>query len=121
MLTNKQVRAIREAGAAGTPQREIADTYRISQPYVSQLTRGISRAGAGGPIKPMSREKANETITDSDVEAIRVEYARGCVTQSDLAKKYGTQIAIICKIVRGDIRPQVGGPITHMGGGRRLS
>lgn len=49
-------------------------------------------------------------LTDAQVVAIRLRYAKGRVTLEMLAQKYGVRFQQISRIVRGDRRPMQGGP-----------
>jgi hypothetical protein len=49
-VSDAEIREIRERYAAGTPQPELADTYDLTQPAISNIVRGLRRPDAGGPI-----------------------------------------------------------------------
>lgn len=51
VLTDAQVRELRELRAAGANQYDLAERFGISQALVSNLVRGLRRPEAGGPIE----------------------------------------------------------------------
>jgi hypothetical protein len=50
VLSDEQVRIIRERRAAGAPQQDLADQYGVSDGLISMIVRGLKRADTGGPI-----------------------------------------------------------------------
>ena len=58
-----------------------------------------------GEVNPAAK------VTDATVEEIRREYARGGVTQKEIADRVGLKFQTISKIVRGDRRRKQAGPI----------
>jgi hypothetical protein len=51
-------------------------------------------------------------LSDFDVLAIREMYARGNVTMKRIAIHFGTRLARVSKIIRGEARMRAGGPIS---------
>lgn len=51
VLTDEQVRELRELRAAGAPQSELAKRFGVSQAQVSRIVLGRQRRNAGGPIQ----------------------------------------------------------------------
>lgn len=51
ILTDEQVRKIREMRAAGAPQSELAEMFNVSQAQISRIVLGRQRRDAGGPIQ----------------------------------------------------------------------
>lgn len=51
VLTNQQVRKIREMRSVGAPQTELAELFKVSQAHISRICRGLQRREAGGPIQ----------------------------------------------------------------------
>lgn len=51
VLTDEQVRKIRELYASGATQQLIAEEFGVTQGHVNRIVLGLQRAAAGGPIK----------------------------------------------------------------------
>lgn len=51
ILTDEQVRKIREMRARGAPQSELAELFDVSQAQISRIVLGKQRKEAGGPIQ----------------------------------------------------------------------
>lgn len=49
-FTDDEVREIRELYALGASQRELAELTESNEPTISNITRGVTYASAGGPI-----------------------------------------------------------------------
>jgi plasmid maintenance system antidote protein VapI len=109
-LTAAQVLAIRKAYASGdATQAALAEKYGVHQVNIGCIVRGESWTEVGGPIV-VSRGRPR-IIHAKVVRAIREAYARGNITQKQLARRNGVQQSCISDIVRGDTWPEVGGPI----------
>jgi predicted transcriptional regulator len=108
-LTAAQVLAIRKAyTSSDTTQAALAQKYGVHQVNIGCIVRGESWSEVGGPIV-VSRGRPR--IHAKVVRAIREAYAKGNITQKQLARRYGVQQSCISDIVLGDTWPEVGGPI----------
>jgi len=94
-VTAEEVRAIREAYAAGSiSQAKLAHKYGISRTLIGNIVRGDARRRVEGPC-------TSRHLTEAAVRAIRLEWALGGVTQKQLAAKYGCKPITIWAVVRG--------------------
>jgi len=121
-LTDEQIQEIREAYASGgANQAELAAEFGTSQPYISLITRGKARPGAGGPVSDGIARRGHRVLNTGQVLAIREAYAEGDVTQAELAREYEVSQMTVSQIVRGQSYMDVGGPIVGAGKGRMFS
>ena len=73
-ITDGEVRAIRERRATGEAIATIATDYNLPRPYVSSLTLGKRRRGAGGPISALHAHNAGRSrfVVDGQAQGIRI-------------------------------------------------
>ena len=120
-LTDGQVRTIRRKYSKGTAtQRELAEQHGLGAHQIGRITRGETRADAGGPVVIKGRSK----LTRRQVAALRQRYAKGVASQATLAREYGISAAAVSRLVRGRTYDDVGGPRTATGElphGRKLT
>lgn len=50
-ITPEVIQEIRERRERGASQKRLAMEYRVSEGYISEVVRGLRRAGVGGPIQ----------------------------------------------------------------------
>ena len=84
---------------------------RIDNLEVVTQSENVRHAYRLGLIDEYGERNPAAKLTDRQVTAIRLAYARGNVTQQQLADKYGTAHQTVSKIVRGERRSRQLGPI----------
>jgi DNA invertase Pin-like site-specific DNA recombinase len=117
-LTPTIVRQIRDAGAEGTPGREIAAAFNIHETTVSGILTGKIYTKAGGPTrKPRNKggsrkgsHKSSRKVADDMVIAIREAYVEGGRTIKSLAESCGLGKTTVSRIVNRVTYTDVGGP-----------
>lgn len=106
--SDDEVREIRHFYCSGEmTQPELGEQYGISSRSVSSIVRGLLRADAGGPICTQSQLRYSEET----IRSLRTDYASGDCTYHELEEKYGMSIGFISHVLRGERRPDAGGPI----------
>lgn len=101
ILTNEEVRKLRQDYASGTKsQHQLAAHYCVSQTSVSQLVNGVDRIDAGGPIYKGPRRFVRK-LTVQEVRTLRERYARGDVTQQELANELGVSKSCVNFAISG--------------------
>lgn len=108
-LTDAQVEELRLTYAEGmVSQRDLSDQYGICPAHVHRLTSGSQRVHGADPALWQNRKprySKSTVLTDEQVEDIRARYARGGVTQRQLADEYGICQPHVSQIVNGHVRP----------------
>ena len=115
-LTATQVLEIRERHAAGESMTPLMREFGIDVATISALLHGRTWQAVGGPR--FAGRSDYVTLKPALVRRMRKEYAGG-ETQRALAARYGVNINIVTRIVRGEKYPEVGGPIIRNTRGRR--
>jgi len=73
------------------------------------------KEGGNDPPLMYGEDNPQSVFTESDVIQISERYAQGGITQRELAEEFGASREAICKIVTGQLWPDVDRPITHAG------
>lgn len=78
LLSEKECEELRRLYAAGlATQHQLAEMFRVSQTYVSEVIRGDSYDDCGGPIVRKERGRGIVVLDEDKVREIRRRYARG--------------------------------------------
>lgn len=117
LLTEAQTTEIRTRYAAGdVNQRDLAAEFGVSQTLISQIVRGDTRKTVAGPtLRPrqlarnQGTKNPNARLTDAQVAEIREQYARGSITQRQLAAQHRVSQKSIWAIVH-NVRWNAGKP-----------
>jgi len=112
LLSNdQQVEMIAEAVRKGWSYPQIDEARKLSKGYtasfVSRQRKRYEREGREFPVKPLSPSR----LTDEQVLEMRERYARGGVTDLELAMQYGVPRNIVSHALNGRNYKHVGGPI----------
>lgn len=108
-VTDAEVREMRAVAASGgVTDEDLARRYGVARSLVSQILAGNARAAAGGPMRA---EHGSRKISDAEVILIRDRAAQTGVSGAELAREYNVTRALINGLLRGDLRPDVGGPL----------
>lgn len=107
-LSDCEVRRLREARAAGISRQVLARQYRVSPNHVTNLTGGLLRIAAGGPIL------TPPSLTTREVREMREMRAGGMATD-ELAAIYRLSRSAVSAICSGKRYPGAPGPITRKG------
>lgn len=95
VLTDVQVRELRERHVAGEPIGALADGAGITRASATQLVTGQVRVDAGGPTRQAT---AQRKLTVEDREEIERFLVAKTVSQSELARRYGVDPSVISRI-----------------------
>ena len=95
-LSDEDVRGLRHAYARGARQTALAREYGLTQGYVSQLLRGVTRAEAGGPMGSRYRERVQPEIA----AALRMCQHEGD-TVAELSETFGLPDYTVRSVVQG--------------------
>ena len=100
-LKAEQVAEIRRLYATGNfSQQALAFRFGVVQNHISRLVRGGHNFFAGDVGRNTIKRKR---LTAKQRDRIRAEYAKGKLTQTAIAEKYGISQVAVSKIVRGEI------------------
>jgi hypothetical protein len=94
-FTEADVLTIREAHAAGTTRRKLAEDYATSVSQVSYIVTGQAWAHVGGPLVT---RKTKQRLSDEEVARIR-ELVESGTKQSVVARLFGIHQSHVSKIV----------------------
>jgi hypothetical protein len=83
-------------------------TYR----FCGSFTRARSMAGLPHPPRQRSGPR-KKPMRAADLRRMRERYTKGGVTQADLAMEYGLDLHNTGLLLRGQLRPEAGGPLTR--------
>ena len=132
-LTAKDILEIRQRYAANPALRQgdLGAEYSISESTVGRIVQGETHKRLGGPrswgknhtprprLANCGRVTTNRnrlTISDAAVLAMREVYAAADgPTQPELCRMYGLSRYTIGRILRGDTRADIGGPLSQHG------
>jgi hypothetical protein len=100
VLSDAQVKELRERHAAGESCVSLARAYGRNQANVTQIVTGQVRMGASGPIRDAA---IKQRLTDEQVDEIRNRVAGG-ESQSEVAKAFRVDVSHVNKICHGNAR-----------------
>jgi hypothetical protein len=104
-LTVKKIITIRERFAAGAPIPELANEYGVEFPELRRILSGHLYREIPGPVLP------KRDVMERVVRSIRESYANDGISQKRLSVDYGVHPSYIGRIVRGDMYPELPGPV----------
>lgn len=84
--------------------------------FVGEQTANMQDCASKGRIyirEQGGESNASSKLSSEQARSIREEYARGSVTQAELAGRHGVSISVISGIVLGKSYADAGGPITR--------
>ena len=101
----------------------IKSDNRPSNLELSTYSANMRHAHRTGLLDESGENNPAAKLSNKDVEAVRLEYHAGGITQAALGRRYGVAFQTISRIVRGDSRPKQGGRTAdytgRRGGGER--
>jgi len=100
-LTADDARAICAASDIGETQMSIAGRFGVSGARVNQVINGFAWREATGRICQRHNPYHPSKLTGEKVRAIRIAYAKGDVTQGEIAIRYGVSQSLISNIILG--------------------
>ncbi|MCC6361844.1 MAG: hypothetical protein IT450_24175 [Phycisphaerales bacterium] len=113
-LSDEDVRRLRES-AGDRNSRDLANEWGLTPGYVWRILTGEVRASAGGPLRDREGVKGEKNpralLAAADVLTIRILYAGGELSYSQLGARFGVSKMVIAHAVRGTTWTEVGGPV----------
>lgn len=107
-LSDCEVRRIREARAAGISRQVLARQYRVTPNHITNLSGGLLRTEAGGPIL------TPPSLSLREVREMR-EMRAGGMCPGQIAAIYRLSRSAVSAICSGKRHPDAPGPITRKG------